>query len=233
MGGTINSWDFFKKTHAEPGTKKVLGKLIPAGKGGLKQLTDFLGSHDHTIDYISFKLAQHFVNDNPSQQDVDFIKKAWKTGNGDLVQIHTAVIERAISSTEPKFQWPMTWLFQVVRLSGATYFKGWDEMDKYNQGIMDAKEIFEELGQSFWHERQPNGYPLDKKEWLSGEMFERRIRFADAIYSKGYPYSTPDEIMDRIGANESTRSLVNNFDRRKDKFIALMCSPEIMGLENA
>jgi uncharacterized protein (DUF1800 family) len=98
---------------------------------------------------------------------------------------------------------------------------------------MHAREIFEELGQSFWHERQPNGYPLDKNEWLSGEMFERRIRFADAIYSGGNPTSTPDEIMDRIGANESTRSLVNNFTRQKDKFIALMCSPEIMGLENA
>ena len=233
MGGTINSWDFFKKTHAEPGTKKVLGKVIPAGKGGLKQLTDFLGSHEHTIDYISFKLAQHFVNDNPTKQDVDYIKKAWKGGNGDLVQIHTAVIERAISSKEPKFQWPMTWLFQVIRLSGATYFEGWDELEEYNRGVMHAREIFEELGQSFWHERQPNGYPLDKNEWLSGEMFERRIRFADAIYSGGNPTSTPDEIMDRIGANESTRSLVNNFTRQKDKFIALMCSPEIMGLENA
>ena len=233
MGGTINSWDFFKKTHAEPGTKKVLGKVIPAGKGGLKQLTDFLGSHEHTIDYISFKLAQHFVNDNPSKQDVDYIKKAWKGGNGDLVQIHTAVIERAISSKEPKFQWPMTWLFQIIRLSGATYFEGWDELEEYNRGVMHAREIFEELGQSFWHERQPNGYPLDKNEWLSGEMFERRIRFSDAIYSGGNPTSTPDEIMDRIGANESTRSLVNNFTRQKDKFIALMCSPEIMGLENA
>ena len=233
MGGTINSWDFFKKTHAEPGTKKVLGKVIPAGKDGLKQLTDFLGSHDHTIDYISFKLAQHFVNDNPTKQDVDYIKKAWKGGNGDLVQIHTAVIERAISSKEPKFQWPMTWLFQVIRLSGATYFEGWDELEEYNRGVMHARNIFKELGQSFWHERQPNGYPLDKNEWLSGEMFERRIRFADAIYSGGNPTSTPDEIMDRIGANESTQSLVNNFNRQKDKFIALMCSPEIMGLENA
>ena len=233
MGGTINSWDFFKKTHAEPGTKKVLGKVIPAGKGGLKQLTDFLGSHNHTINYISFKLAQHFVNDNPTKQDVDYIKKAWKGGNGDLVQIHTAVIERAITSDEPKFQWPMTWLFHVIRLSGATYFEGWDELEEYNRGVMHARNIFKELGQSFWHERQPNGYPLDKNEWLSGEMFERRIRFADAIYSGGNPTSTPDEIMDRIGANESTRSLVNNFTRQKDKFIALMCSPEIMGLENA
>jgi uncharacterized protein (DUF1800 family) len=233
MGGTINSWDFFKKNHAEPGTKRVLGKVIPAGKGGLKQLTNFLASHEHTINFISFKLAQHFVSDNPSKSDINYIVNAWKKSNGNLDQIHTAVIERAISSTEPKFQWPMTWLFQVVRLSGATYFKGWDEMDKYNQGIMEAREIFEELGQSFWHERQPNGYSSDKKEWLSGEMFERRIRFADAIYSKGYPYSTPDEIMDRIGANETTRSLVNSFNRKKDKFIALMCSPELMGLKNA
>ena len=233
MAGTINSWDFFKKTHAEPGTKRVLGKVIPAGKGGLKQLTNFLASHEHTINFISFKLAQHFVSDNPSKSDINYIVNAWKKSNGNLDQIHTAVIERAISSKEPKFQWPMTWLFQVVRLSGATYFKGWDEMDKYNQGIMDAKEIFEELGQSFWHERQPNGYSSDKKEWLSGEMFERRIRFADAIYTAGYPTSNPDEIMDRIGANKTTRNLVNSFSRGKDQFIALMCSPELMGLENA
>ena len=99
---------------------------------------------------------------------------------------------------------------------------------------MEAREIFEELGQSFWHERQPNGYSSDKKEWLSGEMFERRIRFADAIYSSWLSLQyNPDEIMDRIGANETTRSLVNSFTRKKDQFIALMCSPELMGLENA
>ena len=232
-GGTLDSWNFFKKTHAEPGTKKVLGKVIPAGKGGLKQLTDFLASHDHTINYISFKLAQHFVSDNPNKSDINYIAKAWKKSNGNLDQIHTAVIERAISSKEPKFQRPMTWLFQVVRLSGATYFKGWDEIDKYNKTIMEAKKVFSELGQSFWHERQPNGYSSDKKEWFSGEMFERRIRFADAIYTAGFPTSNPDEIMDRIDANETTRNLVNSLNSKKDQFIALMCSPELMGLENA
>ena len=63
----------------EPGTKMVLGKAIPAGKGGLKQLTDFLASHEHTINYISFKLAQHFVSDNPSKSDINYIVNAWKT----------------------------------------------------------------------------------------------------------------------------------------------------------
>jgi uncharacterized protein (DUF1800 family) len=98
---------------------------------------------------------------------------------------------------------------------------------------MEVREIFEELGQSFWHTRQPNGYSSAKSEWLSGEMFERRIRFADAIYTAGFPSFTPQEIMDRIGANEATRELVNSLVGRKKEFIALMCSPELMGLENA
>ena len=98
MGGTTNSWDFFKQDHAEPGRKKVLGKVIPAGKGGLRKLTDFLASHEHTIKYISYKLTQHFVSDNPSQSDVDFIANAWRKSNGNLDQIHSAVIDRAIMS---------------------------------------------------------------------------------------------------------------------------------------
>ena len=92
VGGTLNSWDYFKKRYAEPGSKTVLGKVISGGKGGLRELTDFLASHDHTINFISFKLAQHFVSDNPSQSDLDHIKSAWKKSNGDLDQIHTALI---------------------------------------------------------------------------------------------------------------------------------------------
>jgi len=233
MGGTTNSWDFFKQDHAEPGRKKVLGKVIPAGKGGLRKLTDFLASHEHTIKYISYKLTQHFVSDNPSQSDVDFIANAWRKSNGNLDQIHAAVIERAIMSKEPKFQWPMTWLFQVVRLSDARFFQGWGQVNSYDNNLMKVREIFEELGQGFWHERQPNGYSSDKNEWLSGEMFERRIRFSDAIYSAGRPKFRSEEIMDRIDANESTRKLVASVSSKKAKFIALMCSPEMMGLENA
>ena len=118
------------------------------------------------------------VSDNPSKSDIDYIANAWRESNGNLDKIHSAVIERAISSTAPKFQWPMTWLFQVVRLSDASFFKGWDQIEKYDQGLMEVRKIFEELGQSFWHTRQPNGYSSAKSEWLSGEMFERRIRFS-------------------------------------------------------
>ena len=141
---------------------------------------------------------------------MNHIRSAWKSSNGDLDQIHTAVIERAIDSKEPKFQWPMNWLFQVVRLSGANGFKGWQEEkdDSYNDEIMSVRNIFFELGQGFWLPGQPNGYSSDKNEWLSGEMFERRIRFSSSLFSGGFPTQSTKDIMDRIGANDATRNLI-------------------------
>ena len=231
--GTTNTWDMFKESYAEPGNKIVLGKTIYAGKGGLKEMTDFLASHENTVMFISSKLAGHFISDNPGTSDVNYIANAWRQSNGNLDQIHSAVIERAILSKEPKFQWPMTWLFQVLRLSNATFIHGWNELWTYDQMLMDNDKIFVELGQGFWHTRQPNGYSSHKNEWLSGEMFERRIRFADAIFIAGRPKVLSTEIMNRFDANMSTRKLVASAGNERNKFIALMCSPELMGLENA
>ena len=233
-GGTTNHWDFYKNDYAEPGNKTVLGKTIGTGKGGLKQLTDFLANHEHTINYISFKLAEHFVSDSPSEADINHIASAWRANKGDLDEIHSAVIERAVLSKEPKFQWPMNWLFQVIRLSNARYFKGWSEIYSHSNARMNTDKIFEELGQSFWEVRQPNGYSSKKDDWMSGEMFERRIRFAEAIWNTDPRIEKVDNIMERIGANNSTKKLVASVGMsKKAQFISLMCSPELMGLENA
>jgi uncharacterized protein (DUF1800 family) len=223
-----NHWDMYKTYWLEPEDQVVLGQYIKLGKGGLRQLTDFLGVHENTVLHISQKLSQHFVSDNPSTADINYIANAWRQSNGNLDQVHTAVIERAIMSKDPKFQWPITWLFQVIRLSEASYFNGWEGE------LWDNQSIFQELGQSFFNSRQPNGYSSQMEEWFSGEMFERRIRFSDAIYTKGRPKFLSAEIMDRIGASDATRKMVMSAgNSQKARFTALMCSPEIMGLENA
>ena len=142
------------------------------------------------------------------------------------------MLKLAVNAPDAKFLWPMTWLFQVVRLSGATFFKGWENIDDYDDKLMRSKTVLKELGQSFWGLRQPNGYSNDKAEWISAEMFERRVRFADAIYKNGRTRRSAKKIMDRIGAAEQTRALVASVGTSpRDQFIALMCSPELMGLE--
>ena len=230
--GTSNHWDMYKSHYAEPGNKTVMGKVIGTGKGGLRQLTDYLASNEYTVMHLSEKLCRHFVSDTPQARDIDFIANAWKGSQGNLDQIHQAVIELAINSKEDKFQWPINWLFQVIRLSDASYFHGWDSIHG-NKESMDVEDIFRELGQSFFSERQPNGYSSDKVEWLSGEMLERRLRFASAIHKVGRVKSSPEQIMDRIGANMTTRNLVKSAGKNStDRFTALMCSPELMGLNS-
>jgi len=230
-GGT-NHWNAYKKRWAEPGTKKVMGQTIYAGRSGLRQLTDFLASHDHTINHISTKLCQHFVSDSATKAQIESVKSVWHKSSGDLHAIHTQVLKLAVNAPDAKFLWPMTWLFQVVRLSGATFFKGWENIDDYDDKLMRSKTVLKELGQSFWSLRQPNGYSNDKVEWMSAEMFERRVRFADAIYKNGTTRRSAKKIMDRIGAAEQTRALVASVGTSpRDQFIALMCSPELMGLE--
>ena len=233
-GGKANNWVHYDQHKSEPGNKTILGKTIYPGQESLRQLTDFLAFHEHTVMHLSTKLAEHFVSDAPKKSDVDYIANAWRQSNGNFDQIHKAVIERAISSKEAKFQWPMTWLFQVLRLSGSTYIEGWANLRLPEQNLMQTRELFEELGQSFWSVRQPNGYSSKKEDWMSSEMFERRIRFADAIWSSGKPKQTPTMIMDRIGASRATRKLISSVGMsEKAQFVALMCSPELMGLENA
>lgn len=232
--GGSNHWDAYKKRWAEPGSKTVMGKKIYAGKKGLRQLTDFLAMHEHTIDYICTKLCRHFVSNQPTSGEVDAVKQVWRETNGDLLAIHTKVLNLAIASTDTKFLWPMTWLFQVVRLSGATFFQGWEQRHEYSNDLMRTRKVFKELGQSFWSSRQPNGYSDDPAEWMSAEMFERRLRFAHAIYEKGRVRRSTSKIMDIIGASPATRQLVASVGMSpRDQFVALMCSPELMGLEYA
>ena len=57
---------------------------------------------------------------------------------------------------------------------------------------------------------------------------DRRLRFADMAYSFGQPELTVDEIMDVQRVRPETRALVAQATTDKDKFILLMCSPEMM-----
>jgi len=95
---------------------------------------------------------------------------------------------------------------------------------------MRTSTVFEELGQNFWSIRQPNGYSSNKTDWISGEFLERRLRFSEAIYNTGYPIVSAQNIMDRIGANDTTQALVESVVGDRRQFIALMCSPELMGV---
>ena len=228
-------WKVFFSERHEPGPKQFMGIEYPEGKDALRQLTDFLAGHNATILFISRKLAKHFVADEPTEDDVQFIANAWREADGHLPAIHRAVIERAVAR-EParKFQMPEVWLYQMLRSSGANLFNGWEQTSyKNDEWMLDGvprspRVLLDELGQSYWVVRQPNGYSEDRNDWISPEYLDRRLRYAQHAFTAGMPVMAVDELMDRMQVEDKTRILVERGKSAVDKFVLLFCSPEMM-----
>ncbi len=113
----------------EPGTQTVLGKPYhdkknfdrkSKGKSKLRQLVADLVRHPACIEFISAKLCQHFVTDNPTARMIAPVQEAWRKSDGHLPTIHKAVMAVAwdYADKTQKFQAPETWFLQSARIFG-------------------------------------------------------------------------------------------------------------------
>lgn len=215
--------------HAEPGPKKVLGLDIPDGRGGLRVLTDMLAADDFSRRFISRKLAIHFIGDSATEADIAPIEAAWAASGGHLPTVHRAVLRQALASQTKRFHWPLTWMFQVLRMSGADLLRGYADMRKTIMGVdRDCDHIMNELGNSFWSNRQPNGFSDRTADWISTEHFDRRFRIAGLAHQHGRPKLTAEQIVERHRFGEATIDLVAHGNGPGQKFILFACSPEMM-----
>jgi uncharacterized protein (DUF1800 family) len=156
--------------------KIVLGRTLPAGRGeqdGL-DVIDILVGHPSTAKFISRKLAQRFVADDPPQQLVDRMAITFTKTEGDL----RAVLRTMFSSTEflsegawrSKLKSPLELAVSVVRALNS------DVRDAY----MLAQRIAE-LGQPLYGKAEPTGYPNTNDAWVNTAGMLGRFNFATAL----------------------------------------------------
>ena len=220
-------WD---NNHSEPGRKMVMGKEIPTGRKGLRVLTDFLASHHDTKRYISKKIITHFCGEKYAQGHSEELVDLWTKTNGDLREIHSKVMEMSIISNEKIFLWPTTWCFQVARITGANIAAGFNEIgeDNMESHIIDPSRIMSEMGHNFWAERQPNGFSDIKNDWISTEHIDRRIRYAGLLYDYGRPKKSTDNIIMQHIETTILKNKLLSIKNERTRFIATLCSPDIM-----
>lgn len=220
-------WEPF---HAEPGAKSVLGWTIAEGKSGLRQLTDHLAEDPATILHLSAKLARHFLGGEPDPAEIGQIAAVWRDTSGHLPAIHRTVLRLAARTTRRRFQWPLTWAVTVMRLSGGHLVMGTEDIGRSPQDDVerDAGRLMDELGNSFWSERQPNGFSEDKADWLSTEHMDRRMRFADLVARHAKGVRPVDAILADQDFAPRTIDLCARGRTETQRFILLMCSPEMM-----
>jgi uncharacterized protein (DUF1800 family) len=82
--------DFFYNDRVhDKGEKTVLGVRIPAGGGrdDAEKVLDILAAHPSTAHFVSRKLAQRFVADDPPPQMIEKMAKKFHDSHGDLLAI--------------------------------------------------------------------------------------------------------------------------------------------------
>ena len=230
----------------QPGDKFVLGKKYKnESKQELYKVIHDLSNHPACKNFIAKKLCRHFITDEPTNDMIQPIIRAWDLSDGSLPAIHKAVIKSAFNfgSNNNKFQSPETWILQLNRMFGAWWIPNPAQM-KYNFKLRpreDQRKIewtLEEIGHLPYRPKQPNGWPDIEEDWLSPELLIRRLIFAKKIPQLGIKktdefitsvveknFDNPKEIIDRIKENKK-----NFFG--SNKYSAITCiianSPEML-----
>jgi uncharacterized protein (DUF1800 family) len=160
--------------------KTVLGVKIPAGGGeqdGLKVL-DVLAKHPSTARFISTKLAQRFVHDNPPAALVNAMAQTFLKTNGDLKKVmQTMLASREFWSDtayRSKLKSPFEMAVSSLRVANA----------EATSTFALAGRIGD-MGQPLYRKLEPTGYPITGKEWVNSAALLGRMNFAlDLLQNK-------------------------------------------------
>lgn len=183
QGGRAQAGTFqFNERLHDQGEKVVLGVRIPAGGGredGLKVL-DILARHPSTARFISRKLAQRFVADNPPEALVTRMAQAFQKTDGDLRAVVRAMVESpeffAPEAQRVKIKSPVELVVSAVRVLGA----------EVTSAVALGNQIAQ-LGQPLYRKQEPTGYTNTGEQWLSSSALVARMNFALALAQNRVP----------------------------------------------
>jgi uncharacterized protein (DUF1800 family) len=159
----------------EPGPKFVLGHRIkPKGEDEGKEVLHMLATSPQTAHFISLKLAQRFVSDDPPPALVDRMAKTFEKKKGDIREVLSTLFHSPEfwddSSYRAKVKTPLEFVASAVRATGAD--------------VEDALPLARQLnnmGMPLYAAQPPTGYSMKADTWVSSPALLNRMNFALAL----------------------------------------------------
>jgi uncharacterized protein (DUF1800 family) len=165
---------FDPRTH-EPGPKFVLGhKIKPKGEGEGLEVLHRLATSPQTAHFISLKLAERFVSDNPPPALVDRMAKTFLKKKGDIREVLDTLFHSPEfwddATYRAKVKTPLEFVVSSIRATGAE--------------IGDALPLTRQLnnmGMPLYGAQPPTGYSMKAETWVSSSALLNRMNFALAL----------------------------------------------------
>ncbi len=161
----------------EPGPKVVLGHRIkPKGEDEGRDVLGLLATSPQTAHFISLKLAERFVSDDPPPALVDRMAKTFQKKKGDIREVLATMFHSpefwADSAYRDKVKTPLEFVASAIRATGAN--------------VDDAMPLVRQLnnmGMPLYGAVPPTGYSMKAETWVSSSALLTRMNFALALTS--------------------------------------------------
>ena len=165
----------FNPARHDFGDKVLLGQVVH-GKGldELNEALDRLAAHPAAARFISRKLAQYWLSDDPPEALVGRLVQTFDQTHGDIA----ATLQTLFQSPEfaaahgQKFKDPMRYVISAVRLA-------YDQKPVLNVNPM--LNWLNRMGEPLYGRVTPDGYPLSGSAWNSPGQMATRFEIAKAI----------------------------------------------------
>jgi len=210
----------FRHFGHEPGERTLLGKTYKEnGVHQGEQMLRDLAVNPATAKHMCYKLAHHFVTENPPKLLLSKMETTWLKSNGNIKQVMFAMFEAQESwlDSPQKFKTPREFVISSHRALATTKIN--------DKGIYNALTA---LGQQPFNAGSPAGYSDKQKDWLGASALMARIDWTTTM-SSYRKRANAEKIMRHAlgeGVAEHTYKMVIRAESRQQALTLLLMSPE-------
>ncbi len=181
--GFVHEGDFlFAINRHDNKEKNVLSKKFPPG-GGYKdgvELLSLLAQHPSTAKFICKKLAVRFVSDNPSENLVVKMSKAFEEQDGDIQKVLMTMVN------SPEF-----WNMEAQRAKTKSPFEyAISSIRALDADINAPFQLYQwitRMGQKMYSYSAPTGFPDRGQYWINTGSLLNRMNFGLALAAQKIP----------------------------------------------
>ena len=174
-------FEYNDKMH-DKGGKVLLGHVIPAG-GGMNdgiEVLQIIAHHPSTAHFISLRLAQRFVADDPPPSLVNRMAKTFLESDGDLRKVMQTMVDTgefwSKGAYQAKVKTPFEMIVSAVRATNANV-----------TSAFLLSNTLQQLGEPLYRKVEPTGYSSANAEWVNSAALLTRMNFALALANNRVP----------------------------------------------
>ena len=213
----------FRDNYHQPGARTILGKVYPdSGEVQGRAVLEDLARHRKTAEYISYKLAQHLIADQPPKKLVSAMVETWVKTEGNIKAVVTTMVKHPESwdSQRNKFKTPREFVLSAYRAVNYP--------EDVDQGLLNiAMRGLNFMGQKPFASGSPAGYSQLNVAWSGSDALMKRIDWISLLSKK--TRETPSNVAARIFDSQLsplTVKLLAGAESRAQGLAMLLLSPE-------